>query len=529
MLESNVKGDLYLVLTTFVSGAIIMVIELLGSRVIGPPFGVSLFVWTSLITVTLVSLALGYWIGGRIADAKNNPLVLFVIILLAGVYLVSVPIVKGVVLEASLSLGLRGGSLVSSTVLFGPPLFLLGMVAPYVVKLYMAGGSENLGRTVGWLYAISTCGSCIGTLLTGFVLIPNLGVNNIIYLSSLTLIILTVGYFALFKRSLLAFPMLIIPIVPLFAPERLPALVRPDGTKVELRVNEDGTYGQIKVVDYSYGDARVREFLVDNIIQGGIDVKTGASISNYTYYIEKLAHAYNRGAENALVVGLGSGIVPRSLEKYYGIRTDVVEISQRVLDTANEYFAFDNTASSIYIGDGRYFLKTTEKSYDIIVLDAYSGDTPASHIMSLEAFGLAKERLDEDGVLLINFIGGNQGKDQLVTSSLSRTLKELFRFVDVYAHGNYTVKAPTVVNFIFVAYDHRAGGSLPFEEEVIIPPVYPPIAEDVQGIFSRRVSFGEGPIIFTDDYNPVDFYDLRLRERFRGATIRSADMAIVLD
>src|SRR3989338_7394282 len=108
-----------------------MVVELIGSRVIGPPFGVSLFVWTSLITVTLVSLALGYWVGGRLADRSETPSPLFPVILFSGLYLAAVPLIKGTVIFSTLSLGLRAGSLTSSTVLFGPPLFLLGMVTPY--------------------------------------------------------------------------------------------------------------------------------------------------------------------------------------------------------------------------------------------------------------------------------------------------------------------------------------------------------------------------------------------------------------
>lgn len=74
----------YLVVTAFVCGTIIMVVELIGSRVIGPYFGVSLFIWTALITVTLVALALGYWIGGKFADKNDNPSTLFALIIAAG-------------------------------------------------------------------------------------------------------------------------------------------------------------------------------------------------------------------------------------------------------------------------------------------------------------------------------------------------------------------------------------------------------------------------------------------------------------
>lgn len=527
MLEKSC--DRYLVLTTFVSGTVIMVVELLGSRVIGPPFGVSLFVWTSLITVTLVSLALGYWIGGKIADSRANPSVLYAIIFVAGIYLVSVPFIKGFILSSALSLGLRGGSLASSTVLFGPPLFLLGIVTPYVVKLYMKEGMGGLGRTVGRLYAISTCGSFLGTLLTGFVLIPTLGVNSIIYLSSLALICLTIGYFALYKRAYASVLLAAAPVIPMLAHTELPTVIRPDGTRVDLVVNEDSTYGQIKVVDYSYGDETLREFLVDNIIQGGIDVNTGVSISNYTYYIEKLAHAYNRGARTALVVGLGSGIVPRSFERHYGMETDVIEISQRVVDTANEYFAFGNTARDIYVGDGRYALESTDRLYDVIVLDAFSGDTPPSHLISVEAFSLVRDRLAPGGVVLINFVGGNRAEDRLVTSSLYGTLKEVFSNVEVFVHSSYLAEEPAVSNMIYVMYDGPARRLGTEVREEITPPVYPPIREEVEGIFTRKVEFERGPIVFTDNFNPIDFYDTGLRERFRRLTILTSDREIVFN
>lgn len=518
-------GSRYLIFTTFVTGTIIMVIELIGSRVIGPPFGVSLFVWTSLITVTLVSLALGYWIGGRLADSKASPLLLYLIILASGVYLVAIPLLKGFILEPALSLGLRAGSLVSSTVLFGPPLFLLGMVTPYIVKLYMAEDSSTIGKTVGWLYAVSTCGSFTGTLITGFVLIPNIGVNNIIYLSSFILISLTAGYLVLFRGKRLSAALVIVPAVLLFTPARLPSVTRPDGTLVTLLANEDTAYGQIKVVDYSYGDAHLRELLLDNIIQGGIDMNTGLSIFSYPYYIERLSLAYNKDAKNALVVGLGCGVIPRDFKAYRGLKTDVVEINKRVADIADKYFSFNGSADSVYIGDGRYFLKSGTSGYDIIVLDAFSGDTTPSHLMSLESFELVKKRLSDNGVLLINFIGGNLLEDQAVPTSLFRTLKEVFKNVDVYTAPGYDNPMPSVINLTFVAYD----GLRDVKAAAQASPVYPPLKEDVEGIYARKIALDAGPFLFTDDYNPIDFYDVRLRERFRTLTIRTSDRAIVVN
>lgn len=518
----------YLVITAFISGTIVMVIELIGSRVIGPPFGVSLFVWTSLITVTLVSLAIGYWLGGKLADANASHTTLFIIILLAGAYLSAVPLIKSTVLDASLSLGLRAGSLAGSTALFGPPLLLLGMVTPYVVKLYMADNAGGIGRTVGWLYSISTAGSFIGTVLTGFVLIPGLGVNKIIYLSSFMLIALSAVYFAVFRRKFLSILLVLAPALPLFYNPGLPTIVRPDGTRVELLMNKDTAYGQIKVVDYSYGNVRLREFLTDSIIQGAVDVNTRLSIASYSYYIERLAHAYNKNAKNALVIGLGAGVIPGNLQNYYKLKTDVVEISAPVLETAKKYFAFDDSKVAVHIEDGRYFLKTSTGDYDIVVLDAFSGDVTPGHLMSLEAFSLIKKRLARNGILLINFIGGNAPEDKTVLTSLYGTLKEVFKNVDIYAHKNFSAAEPSVVNLVFVAHDSAVLDTDALKPENSAQPIYPGLKEDVEGVHTRAVALERGPIIFTDDYNPADFYDMRLRERWRAVTLLSSDKEIIV-
>jgi len=514
----------YLVFNAFISGAVIMVIELLGSRIIGPPFGVSLFVWTSLITVTLVSLALGYWLGGRLADSKNSHSSLFAVILIAGLWVAMIPLVKGFVIDHTLVLGLRAGSLACSTALFGPPLFLLGMVSPYTVKLYMSEASREVGRTVGWLYAVSTCGSFVGTVLAGFVLIPGLGVNNITYLSALTLISLSAGYWILFRKKALAAAFAIVPIALMLTPQELPSITRPDGTKVSMLLNQDSAYGQIKVVDYEYGGKRLREFLLENMIQGAVDLTSGLPISRYTYYVEQLARTYNPDAKEALVIGLGSGIIPGRFARY-GIRTDVVEINPGVVEAAEKYFSFDSQKSPTVVEDGRNFLKSSAGPYDIIFLDAFSGDTPPSHLVSVESFGLAKGKLSGGGVLIINFVSGNQPGDSVVPSSLYGTLRKVFPAVDVYVGQDYFASDPRVVNMIFVAH----GGQRDIVPGFVPEDAYPQFMEDLLGLYSRKIDFTPGPFVFTDDYNPIDFYDRSARERFRSHVISSTDREIITD
>ncbi len=524
--DSRSSLQSYLVFTVFITGGVIMVVELLGSRVIGPSFGVSLFVWTSLITVTLISLSLGYWLGGRLADIKNTPGTLYAIILGAGLYLVLIPYIKGFVLAWAIGLGIRTGALVSSIILFGPPLYLLGMVTPFIVKLKLTG-DVGVGATVGRLYAISTAGSVIGTIITGFILIPALGVDKIIFISSLALIILTAIYWIISRTRSIAFASIVFLPVILMSTERddMKPIVREDGTKVTMVSNQESVYGQVKVVDYTYEGIHLRELLLDNIIQGGVDLNKGLSLFKYQYYLERLAHAYNKDAKKALVIGLGPGIVPARLSKYYGMTTDVVEIDPVVLETAKNYFNYDPGLGKVYLEDGRYYLRRTPTTYDVMVLDAFSGDIAPSHLMSMEAFELMEGKLSEDGVLLINFLGSFEETSAFVLYSLNRTLKNTFAHVDVYTYEGHNKKNTNPANFIFVAYNKERS----LERSIVKAPVHPPVSKDVDGLLDRKMNFTQETMLLTDDYNPIDYYDVLFREKFRLDTIRSTDRAIIIN
>jgi len=172
----------------FLCGAVIMVIELTGSRVLAPYLGTSLVVWTSLIGIILASLSLGYWWGGRLADRRPEARLLGGLILLASLATAAIALTKSFVLAylQSKVTGLHMAAVWSTLLLFAPPSVLLGMVAPFAVRLRIAD-TRTSGQTAGNLYAISTIGSIFGTFLAGFVLIAWLGSTNILLLMAAVL------------------------------------------------------------------------------------------------------------------------------------------------------------------------------------------------------------------------------------------------------------------------------------------------------------------------------------------------------
>lgn len=168
----------YIYLAISVSGASVLAIEILGTRIIGPFFGVDIFLWSTLIAVTLAALAAGYWLGGRWADRRPSPRRFAALFIAAGVYIAAAPIIRGPVVAAASSLDRFAGMSAASFALFFPPLAILGMVSPYALKL-RTGSLSEVGRSAGDLYAISTVASVAAALLTGFVLIPSFGVKSL--------------------------------------------------------------------------------------------------------------------------------------------------------------------------------------------------------------------------------------------------------------------------------------------------------------------------------------------------------------
>ncbi|HAM53298.1 MAG TPA: hypothetical protein DCP92_22340 [Nitrospiraceae bacterium] len=510
----------YLILTAIVCGGLVMVIEVLGSRVVGPFFGVSLFVWTSLITVTLVALALGYAIGGTLSDKKSDPDYLYGIILLAGALTLLIPSLRGPVLKACISLDLRLGAFASSAILFGPSLFLLGCVSPYIIKI-AAREMKNIGRTVGIFYAFSTAGSFIGTVLTGFVFIAYFRVGRIFEFIGVSLILLSVIYFVFLRRKWYFLAVLCFPLLFTYVPGNVQKTM-PNGTKVRMVFSADSFYGNLKVVDYSYADRATRELMIDGFVQSGIERKSGMSVYEYPYFMNFLPYGMNPSGKDCLVIGLGAGIIPMWYEQR-GIRTEVVDIDPKVADIAKEFFGF-KIKGDVVISDARYYLEVSEKKFDFIIVDVFNGDTTPGHLLSLEAFRLLRERTTAKGIVAFNL--SSSLRDQpFMLASIIKSLKKVFTIVKLYPSG---LDEAGNGNVAVLAYNDS---SLSFNPDLIKDfPVHPMADDVVRRFMGREIAVPENTpaIILTDDYNPIDFFDLKIKEAIRKNIIKTTDWDVLI-
>ncbi len=517
----------YLCLTLLVTGAEILALEIVGARLISPQFGVSLYVWSSLITVTLAALAVGYGLGGWLADRRSTPNDLFVILVVAALLMAAIPFLAPPIFSVSARLGLRAGALCSAALLVAPPLLALSMVTPYAAKLLVAifahgdggiggrGASPpkynavlgRLGATVGGVYALSTAGSVVGALVTGFVLVPQFSLDRILDLLALGLVMVAVLYW-LATRAFGALTVvgLLLGGALLFrpSPDRLSPIRHPGFHQL---FQSQSLYGDLRVVEFE----ETRYLVIDGIIQSGID-REGVSVFPYTHAMERLALAWHPGVDSALVIGLGAGVLPQSLRRDRVDAVDVVEIDPAVERAAERYFGYARGADRLVIDDGRRFLNLTERRYDAIFVDAFSSEALPAHLFSVEAFGAMRRHLTPDGVLLINdreLVGPG---DSAAHQALARSLRALFPRVLVYGID----AGESVQSRIFVALPQSSART---PEPIDVTLATGPFRGCCIAAVPREFNDHDG-LLLSDGFNPIDLLDAPAAEAMRQANRR---------
>ncbi len=411
----------YLYVVVFVSGASVLAIEILGTRILGPFYGVSLFLWSALITVTLIALSAGYAVGGRWADRSPVLSRLYYLLAGAGIWILLIPRLKGPILAVSEPLGLRAAVLVAAFLLFFPPLTLLGMVSPYAIRV-RASSLNVVGKTAGDLYAISTIGSVVAALLTGFLLIPNIGVRRLILLTGgILLLTASVGIALAFRSGKGRAVVLLLVAAGAAALWKVPA-ERPDADTGLIAI-EQSPYAEIRVLDTA--DGGTRALVIDGGLHTVVDPSSWKSRFPYVALIA-MTRCLVRQPGTLLLIGVGGGSVIKDFAAH-GWRVDAVEIDPVVVKVAQRDFGLKESEGRVYTMDGRLFLKSHGGAYDIIVMDAFGSSSIPFHLVTVESFGLIASRLHPGGVLAVNVEA--TGWHGAVVKAIAATLRRHFSHV----------------------------------------------------------------------------------------------------
>jgi SAM-dependent methyltransferase len=482
--------------TVFGTGAAVMVVEILGTRVIGPVFGVSLFVWSALLAVTLGSLAVGYYVGGVIVDRSPTGRLLGSIVTIAGCLLGVVPALSHAVLGAAQGLGPRVGPMVSALLLFAPSLAALGTLGPVAARL-ATDDLHTTGHRVGGIYAVSTVGSLLGTLATALGLVPSFDTHHILLGTSMFLVVMGVVLLARHNRraALLA---ILVPLIAAIAPRgELPS-------GISITDGEQSFYGLVQVIEDS--NRGVRFLRADHSVIGAQFTRDGSPGFAFIHQLEALRFL-RPDAKDLLEIGLGIGSLPMALRPY-GIKADVVEIDPAVVRFAKKDFGFV-TEGEIHIEDARTFIARTDHHYDLIVHDTFTGGSTPEHLMSVEVVRRLQEILRPGGVLAVNFAGYQGGPKAAASEAVARTLRAVFPVVRIFRDSDPKERPDEVGNMIFFAADHALDFSIPagarFESETC--------AATLRSLEKWEVlqQVPAGPII-TDDRNPLSRLQLPIAE-----------------
>ena len=482
------------------SGAAVMILELVGTRVIGPFYGAGLFVWTALVAVTLIALAAGYWLGGVLSDRAPS-LGLEWPLAAAGLLCALVPALARPVLLATDALGLRGGAFCSALLLFLLPLMSLGTIGPLAVQRSSGAARGSVGLTVGRVFALSTLGSVVATLLFGFFLLPSVGWRAV--LVGLGALLLLVA--ALVRRAdrgrgqslgsrLLALALLaVVALAPWIASGPPPAPGR------RVLFDTEGLHGRVRVIDDEA--AGLRWLLSDACTIGAAELGSGRCGFPYVQILAESA-SLRPEARRALLVGVGSGFLAQELA-LRGLEVDCIEIDPAVAAAARECFGF-RPEGWLLLGDARYLLRRLGRRYDLVLHDCFTGGSMPAHLYSLEALRDVKRCLTPGGLLALNFVGGRRSR---AVACVAASLGATFGFVESIV----VQPDEPLTDVIFLASDR------PFARVAL------EVLASSGGREAPRATLGEyeqpGGSVLTDDCNPLELLQAGTTERYRAMLV----------
>ncbi|XOU94135.1 MAG: spermidine synthase [Candidatus Kerfeldbacteria bacterium] len=497
----NKFNKIWLVVTLLINGAAVMVLEILGTRILSPFYGSTIFVWSSLISTALAFLALGYWLGGKAVDRLHDKEFdlkifkvkkitdLFVSILFsAGIIFLIIPKLDSIILIWTDSFGIRFGPLVASVIMFSIPLFLLGTISPIAIR-YQTKDIGTVGMQSGRIFAIATVGSLVGALASGFFLIPNFSLSVIFSTTGALLIILALGWLFAKRGGFTSIITIVLLIIIQFL---LPSHVVSQPAQAKIIYKEQSYFGDIKLYELRAVNQNIRCLLIDTSSQSCWNYDINSSAWPYTRYFRGAINAFPEDQKlDILILGLGGGAVVKELSDTTH-NVDIVEINPRIIELSTEFFDLPTTDNFTYIvQDARYYVRHTDKKYDLIMIDIVIGSEPSIHMVTEEFFTEGKSILKPNGILSTNAMGWIKSEDQ--QPIVYNTLASVFSMV------KFSVSNPdgygSIVYFAsdreFVEQDFR--GMIPnfFGRELL----------------ENHFTLSELPI-FTDDYNPSYTLDI---------------------
>jgi spermidine synthase len=496
-----ISEKIFLTLACFAAGAGIMIVELAGNRLITPVFGNTMFTWTGLISVVLVAIALGDYLGGWLVDRRPDFHTMGILFFAAGI---SIAVVFPVFLLCREWLSRWSpvtGPIWASLVLFSVPAIFLAAVSPFTVRLLSKEFADRqIGLSAGLVGMWGTLGSFVGTVGAGLYLIPRFSLPSIFFTVAVFVFclgivaVLTLGH-GWRNKSLWA-------ACSVFAAALLWLSIS-RASPLEGEISRTSSfYHDIIVRDQPRADGKtVRTLQLDTTMEGAQIVETGDLVFGYQHFWRLLTVFGPSNPRQALFLGGGGFGMPRHVSmEWPDCEVTIVELDEAVIEVGKKFFRLDEFPSfRLEAQDARRFLAANPDKWDLVIGDAYSGvHTVPSHLTSFEFFQLVRERLHPEGVFFMNLISASRGSKGAAFGWLLATIQQVFQDVRVFAVVDPL--SPEVQNLILIAsdadLDQRLAGSARLDP-VLLRMLKQQIPEDL-------LSRAEGKVIF-DTRNPMEW------------------------
>ena len=525
----------FLLLTVFLAGIGTLGVEMLMSRKLAPFFGTSQPIWAVVIGMTLVYLAIGYRLGGTLADRRPDERLLYAMIAWAGFLTGFIPILSRPILRvaqqalASISAGSFLGALVGVVLLFAAPVILMATVSPFAVRLQLrraSDGVEAAGRIAGSLSSLSTLGSIIGTFLPVLVLVPIIGTDATMYIFAFFLMVLGIIGARDWRYILM---LVAIAGVAAYGFSTNTGIKSADCRRctVVAEVESGENYIQVATQQNPYDDGTV-DPRVNLILNEGQAIhsiyrtrfrETGAPVDLLTgggpwdYFAVTPYFFPNRAPESVkslAMLGSAAGTVPKQFLANYGdtAKVDAVEIDQGIIDVGRKYFDMQDGTSrfpnfTVHHEDARYWLATTGEKYDVIAMDAYHQPYIPFHLTTVEFFQEVKAHLSDEGVAVVNAGRPPNGDDRLV-NAIASTMRQVYPQVFIIDTAGFS-------NAIVVGVSKPVGNGVANFTANAAHMQTPALRQVMEWALTR----GRGPVRefspqdaqfapFTDDHAPVE-------------------------
>lgn len=478
--------------TPLFTGAAIMAQELVAFRLYAPYFGYSIYVWGNTISVVMAALALGYALGGRIADRSRTDFPLYGMLLGSALYQLGVLFAVHSVLPAFTNMGDSTGTALASLLVFAPPMTAMATTCPFLIRLLARSG--RVGALAGRIYALSTVGGIAGLLATSFFLVPQLGTQKTLATICLLSAATAALGLAFHTRRVAALALALITGALPFVP--------PPVWSGDTLWAVDSTYNFVRVV-------RKGERLVLRLNGFGAQtVQDQRGGWTGFYYDDFVVGPLLAPARTLLVLGLGGGgSIAATRIAAPEVKVDAVEIDPKVVEAADRFFGLSSEDGrlQVHVADARPWLAENRRLYDLVHVDLYQGGIYIPfYLTTVEFFRSVRAHMSPDGLLMMNVWDSGPRQELLV--SILATLERVYPSVVVLSigRGSRMLLAFSKETSKDAIRDRLAN----FDGDPAVKSLAKRAADQIADVEPPK-----GTVVFTDDYAPVEELTRRMLNR----------------